>query len=322
MGQKSAETLVAYGLVPVLAEFLGDAIGDDTLTHYGAPFTIAAGDTGTTVDFRSNETDATVARFGRDNAGTFESLVEIRNKQTLTGFSGEDIGRGCVRLNDVHQDKTLELGFYEYGAGIITDHNIFEIWCGSTFSVRDLNGSAIPTIMCRDQNDSTCIQLRHDGTDGVVATSDGTPGAISIRPEANETWQFDKQTDGGNLVQNGTYGGYLQLQHHYFGIRQHVDESLTATGSSQTDALLLDAGVNIVTTTAAGTGVRLPVIAAGAIGVSITVYNEGVNALAIYPGSGDVIDALGSNNALSLAAAGAVLLTATKATQWRSIVSA
>lgn len=55
---------------------------------------------------------------------------------------------------------------------------------------------------------------------------------------------------------------------------------LTATGSSQSDALQLTADVNTISTTAASTGVKLPPCEKGAM---IVVNNMGAQTLTVYP---------------------------------------
>lgn len=55
---------------------------------------------------------------------------------------------------------------------------------------------------------------------------------------------------------------------------------LTATGTSQTDALQLSQGVNTISTTSASTGVKLPPCEANAM---VVVNNMGAQTLAVYP---------------------------------------
>jgi hypothetical protein len=94
--------------------------------------------------------------------------------------------------------------------------------------------------------------------------------------------------------------------------RQSLGLGLTATGSVQATALALARQFNIVTTTAAGTGVVVPPSKTGA---AMLVQNKGANALAVYPNLGAAINALGANNALSLAAGAAVWLLVLSATE-------
>lgn len=77
-----------------------------------------------------------------------------------------------------------------------------------------------------------------------------------------------------------------------------VSSGLTATGTNQATALQLSSQWNEVDTTPANSGVLL---SAYATGQSQTVFNQGVNALSIYPPPGAQIDSLGANVAYSLA---------------------
>jgi hypothetical protein len=99
-----------------------------------------------------------------------------------------------------------------------------------------------------------------------------------------------------------------------------VADALTATGSSNTDALALSAAINRVTTTAASTGVRLMV---PEVGSQVVVINSGASALLVYPGTGVSINALtATTGGFSVAAGGRALFVGTSSTNWFAILSA
>lgn len=100
----------------------------------------------------------------------------------------------------------------------------------------------------------------------------------------------------------------------------NVDNGLTAAGSANTDALQLNSTNNRVTTTAASTGVRLPPLEVGAM---VTVMNSGANALLVYPGTGNQINALtATTGGFSVAAGGRALFIAYAPTVWGAVLSA
>lgn len=68
--------------------------------------------------------------------------------------------------------------------------------------------------------------------------------------------------------------------------------ALTATGSTQTDALALAVPFNEFGTVGSGTGARLPPASGQP---PFTIYNGGSNALKVYPASGEYMN--GSQNA-------------------------
>lgn len=68
-----------------------------------------------------------------------------------------------------------------------------------------------------------------------------------------------------------------------------VTNTLTATGTTNADALQLNSAINNVTTAAAGTGVKLPPTEVGA---SVLVANLGASALLVYPAALSQINAL------------------------------
>lgn len=85
-----------------------------------------------------------------------------------------------------------------------------------------------------------------------------------------------------------------------FGPPVSVDQGLTAAGTTQANAYVIKRRVNVFSTVASGAGAVLP--SSDAAGVQIEIWNNGANALLIYPGRGGAIDALGTNTAFSLGA--------------------
>jgi len=77
-----------------------------------------------------------------------------------------------------------------------------------------------------------------------------------------------------------------------------VTTNLTATGSTQATALLVSDDFNVVTTTAASTGVVLP--ATLTAGDTIIVANYGANTLSVYPPVGGKINNGTLNAAVSI----------------------
>ena len=79
---------------------------------------------------------------------------------------------------------------------------------------------------------------------------------------------------------------------------QDAKTSITAAGTTQSDATLLTAGINMLGTVAADSGVVLAIAQSGAVQ---GVYNGGANAVKVYPPVGAQINGLGTNNAHILA---------------------
>ena len=102
-----------------------------------------------------------------------------------------------------------------------------------------------------------------------------------------------------------------------------VATALTATGTLQSDALQLTSVLNVITTTAASTGVRLNSSAAldGQTQRQI-VYNDGANSLKVYPASGQAINSLSTNGAMILATNTCCMFFLVSSTQWVAVLSA
>lgn len=80
------------------------------------------------------------------------------------------------------------------------------------------------------------------------------------------------------------------------GVQPLVAQTLTATGTNQGTALPISALTNFFTTVANGTGAVLAVPTnVYALGLRITFYNDGANALSVYPNSGAQIDGDGAD---------------------------
>ena len=93
--------------------------------------------------------------------------------------------------------------------------------------------------------------------------------------------------------------------------------ALVAVGSTIADALQLSAVWNTLTTSSASTGVILPPTEVGAM---IGLRNDSGQTITVYPKSGSTINAGAST--LSVATAKTVILFATSATTWASVLTA
>lgn len=102
------------------------------------------------------------------------------------------------------------------------------------------------------------------------------------------------------------------------GMIHDVAATVSAAGTNQGTATAITTDFVVTTTVASGTGVILP---AAALGRQIVITNKGANTLAIYPGSGDSIDALSANASISIQANAQVILTGVSASQWYSTLN-
>lgn len=94
--------------------------------------------------------------------------------------------------------------------------------------------------------------------------------------------------------------------------------ALTAAGSTTGTALVLAKNFNEVTTTAVGTGVRLPSPGAQSVtGTRVVVWNAGANTLNVYPMSSGQINALGVDVADTIASGACKTYVALSSTLYR-----
>jgi hypothetical protein len=298
---------------------------DESILYQANPLLIAAAAGAGSIDLQCLPDASEIARFGRETSAGFQSLIELRTQQTLTGFSGTEKGRGAIRLNDTVDGDAMELGFYEYGAGIFHP-GLFEFWV-SGLSVRQLGGSTPSYIDVRDSEDIKQLKLQHNGIDGVISTDDqpvnsGRAGAISIRPNADETWLFEQGS--GNLVGNASFGGSIVFRRGQRGVRDTVDDDVRARGNNQQRATALQRTHNTVREVEAGEdAVRLPVITSENIGSHVDIFNaHAFRPTRVFPAAGDRINSRGPNEHYSLLPQKFYWCRATALRQWRCGVSA
>lgn len=103
-----------------------------------------------------------------------------------------------------------------------------------------------------------------------------------------------------------------------FGVGS-VAPNLTAIAGGQAAALLLGDDVNIVTTAAASTGVRLPDSTLAQPGDILRVVNYGANALSVFPPTGGRINNGTVNTANSLAINTGRTYCCLDGTNWASV---
>ena len=94
-----------------------------------------------------------------------------------------------------------------------------------------------------------------------------------------------------------------------------VDASVTAAGTTQGGATALTKTYNIINTASANQGVKLPDASAG---TRVTVFNSTANTIKVRPYSGESINDLATNAALTLGSEKGRDFVAISATQWQS----
>jgi hypothetical protein len=103
-------------------------------------------------------------------------------------------------------------------------------------------------------------------------------------------------------------------------INGQVQSTITAAGTTISDATDLTAGINVITTAAASTGVQL---FSGEIGDEQEILNLGANAVKVYPDStSGTINQLSAGVAFTLAPNTACKARKFTATKWMAWLSA
>ena len=102
-------------------------------------------------------------------------------------------------------------------------------------------------------------------------------------------------------------------------INGDVNSAISAAGTTQATATALTAGINVITTAAASSGVRL---SNTEIGDEYEIFNLGANAVTVYPPTSGQINALSANTGFTLATNTAVKVKKFTATRWMGFLSA
>ena len=144
------------------------------------------------------------------------------------------------------------------------------------------------------------------------AVSSGTAGAVTTNAQPNITsvGTLSSLTASGNIQG----GNVITTGYHI----RSVDTSLSANGSTQTDATALVKEFNIVSTVSSGQGVKLPVAVAG---MAINIVNTSANSLLVYPATNGIINSQSANASLSMPTKGSLQFIASSATQWYTVGS-
>ena len=91
--------------------------------------------------------------------------------------------------------------------------------------------------------------------------------------------------------------------------------SISAAGTNQGSATSLTSDYNVISTVGSGQGVILPVTSSP-YGRSVTVINNGANALLVYPPSSGTIDSAATNTPVTLPISGQLTVFSASSTAW------
>lgn len=249
-----------------------------------------------------------------DDAVTGGDVVVQNN---VVGIAKTDIAAsalGALAISGVFDVVKAEEAFETIGANIFWDED------GSPYGGTASSGAATATA-----TSNTWMGF-------VLATADSTDATVRILLRSTVTLTAEEfsladlsdidavdYTAGDVLIANGTKYVDLPLSGPFnlsaAGLLSMDSATVAATGSDQAGAAPIADGFTLVTAGNDAKGVKLPTAVAGGLHV---VKNNADAVLLLYPFTGDAIDALGANNAMSVPAYATVRLVAYDATTWYS----
>lgn len=165
------------------------------------------------------------------------------------------------------------------------------------------------------------VHVVSSGSSGYLNLNYGTQGIIFSRNDTGATvWTMEQS--GGDLVSHATNGGDIILNKSGSNILLPVSASVTAAGTTISDATQLTNWWSSVMVVAAGTGVKLYNVQVGA---QACVQNHGANDLELYPNDGtSSLNNAGNGAPITLAAATDDIACCTRvsSTLWACTVTA
>lgn len=253
------------------------------------------------IDLLYNKFGATFSAT-RSAATTF-AVASMLNTYTLgagTSFNGALTLTANGLPPDVVIDPSATLTNILGAISVVMDGLPTPYYSSTTLAVTDI----INTITPRAKS------LVHSGV-GATPIFSTTTTTDTLNGFSGTTNQFTVTPGGGTLT------GSVPTDFRPPGIIYlSTATGISAAGATQGTATALSATVleHVVSTVAAGTGVRLPTPATG--GAKYTVYNRGLNALNVYPAVGGTIDAAAINMPVVIPAGATAQYTSVSTTQW------
>jgi len=143
-----------------------------------------------------------------------------------------------------------------------------------------------------------------------------TAGGVTVNPTTTSTSTTTGAlivAGGVGIAENLNVGGNVTISTGK-ALNRSLATALTAAGANQAAALALTNDINIVTTTASGTGVVLPTPTVGRV---VVVINRGASALNVYPAVAHNINGI-TNSAVVLAINATMIVRGATITTWFS----
>jgi hypothetical protein len=133
------------------------------------------------------------------------------------------------------------------------------------------------------------------------------------------SWALTKSTvaPAVGLRSDGyTWAAAVASQWVPFGIASPAPATgVASAGTNIAGATQIDFGITVVTSNAAGAGVKLPIAPTAGV-TEASILNQSANALLVYPGAGNSINSLGTSAPISVAAGATLFMKAATSTLW------
>ncbi len=230
--------------------------------------------------------------------------------QRVLTFSGSSDTALSLTFGDATANQVLSIGSLTANG---TDNATVHISAATNSAARSPFISIFGNQVASDGG-KLLISAGSEGADGRLIILTPTSNPMQFYTNNALRWAINGST--GDLGQDATNGGSITMTKASTSIALPTGATLTAAGSSISDALQLTAVYNCVTTAAASTGVKLW---AATVGTTLVVKNQGLNTIVVYPpDASGVIDDGSAGAGVNLGVGTEARFTITATNTWRS----
>ena len=219
------------------------------------------------------------------NISNAEAVISFPTQVSMTGTYGVETLENFANVGNV-PTVTIPYGVTQL------EYRLSTIDCGNNITIEPFNRPRITTQV--QQRTPTSTGEQGDVAGDVAVDTNYVYVCTGSYDSSTSIWKSISLVgaSGANQTISGslTIGGLLAVS---------SNDSITATGTVQTNATLLTDNINIVTSVPSNSGVILPIAVAG---YRIIVRNNSTNTLKVYPNTGADINSGAINTAVTLTA--------------------
>jgi cytoskeletal protein CcmA (bactofilin family) len=314
-GNVDSENLIASGIIRVTGTANLGAVfspGDSNVANSIVRGSFGATGAATFAGTITAETDASF--YGGLLANSTMSINGGLTANSTALFNGLVTANSGLSVTGSLSASNASIGGFSITSGGNASGNIFTatLFSGNGASLTFVNGSNISGVVA---NANYTVYASS------AVTSDTATLANNIRQGSYSNitgvGTLTSLTVGGDFsVNNGQTNGNLTITNGY--LKLTINNAVSANGATLPTATQLGNAVNIITSVATGTGVKLP---AAMTGVVLYVINDTNSGITVFPSSGQYIDTQAQNAGFNLGAYARMSFVGGTTNKWYTMTS-